>query len=171
MFSFLSSSDAYGITYVVLHVFKLIVLLLSGSGGNSNVGNENHMTPLHRVCMYSHDSRLLHLLHENGADINAVDAEGSTPLLALCDSTTHQLYDISNDILPAVHEHSSTSGFLKIKVDFLDYLLQIKDLDVSISTTEDLKVYPYIFLLISLFFCNIQNPDKCMVQSTSYLCQ
>ncbi|XP_025096996.1 uncharacterized protein LOC112565638 isoform X2 [Pomacea canaliculata] len=115
---------------VLEDLMDLIFLVLS-SGGNSNVGNENHMTPLHRVCMYSHDSRLLHLLHENGADINAVDAEGSTPLLALCDSTTHQLYDISNDILPAVHEHSSTSGFLKIKVDFLDYLLQIKDLDID----------------------------------------
>ena len=94
--------------------------------------DENRMTGLHHICMHSQDIRLLRLLCDNGADLNAEDSHGNTPLLSLCDMATARLYDSFEDLSPCSEDSASSFiGPSAVNAQFLDFLLQMKDVDVS----------------------------------------
>ena len=106
--------------------------IVSGNGGDPNMTDENRMTGLHHICMHSQDIRLLRLLCDNGADLNAEDSHGNTPLLSLCDMATARLYDSFEDLSPCSEDSASSFiGPSAVNAQFLDFLLQMKDVDVS----------------------------------------
>ncbi|KAK7494831.1 hypothetical protein BaRGS_00013958 [Batillaria attramentaria] len=116
---------------VLDNVLGLIFIVLS-NGGDPNMADEKRMTGLHNVCMHSQDVRLLQLLCENGADVNAVDVHGNTPLLALCDLPTAQQCDSFDDFSPTSDDSFSTaSAPVGVNLTFLKFLLRIKDVDVN----------------------------------------
>ena len=100
-----------------------------GNGGDSKVIDEFRMTPLHRTMVYSKDIKLTELLCENGADLNAVDIRGNSPLAAMCDAFPLGIQQfleerpLSDPYLECCH--------LRGKDDFLDYLLAQKDIKVG----------------------------------------
>lgn len=117
----------------ILHDILDLVFVVLNSGGDSNVVDENHMTPLHHVCTHSQDIRLLTMLCSHGADANAKDCHGNTPLLSLCDLATARLYDNAQDLSSLCSEESVLSLPVSgaINPQLLDYLLTIKHVDVN----------------------------------------
>ena len=114
-------------------------LLFLGHGGDCNIRDEHNMTLLHRVAILSTDDRVLHLLCESGADLNALDVRRNTPLMALCAGfpfgAQHFLED--RDIICSADEE--VEGGCNPQLDccnisgkehFLDYLLSLRDTQV-----------------------------------------
>ncbi|BFZ24902.1 hypothetical protein BsWGS_27941 [Bradybaena similaris] len=107
-------------------------------GGNVNILDESRSTVFHRVAKFSHDLSMLKLLYDNGACVSLVDAAGNTPMLALCHVASLQdsdSYDVSPDseseiLQRDLHEESRKTR-LKVKTDFLQYLLKIKDTNIN----------------------------------------
>ena len=58
--------------------------LLLGHGAKVNVRDVENKTPLHNTLLRSGDIRMVQVLTDNNADINAVDCYGNTPLMSLC---------------------------------------------------------------------------------------
>lgn len=58
--------------------------LVLGHGADLAVHDETHKTPLHNTLLLSRDTRLAEVLCDNGADVNAKDLLGNTPLMSLC---------------------------------------------------------------------------------------
>ncbi|XP_060076255.1 uncharacterized protein LOC132555891 [Ylistrum balloti] len=65
---------------VIEHVEDIMFVILT-HGGDANVADLSKLTPLHKTSIFSYDNRLLKLLVENGGNLNALDTEGSSPLL------------------------------------------------------------------------------------------
>ncbi|KAL8599016.1 hypothetical protein ACOMHN_006825 [Nucella lapillus] len=118
---------------ILENILDLIFIVLS-SGGDPNLADENRRSALHHVCMLSQDQRLLRLLCHNGADLNAQDCQGNTPLLALCDLALAGLYDSAED-LSSPGSQDSAGGLCvpaaSVNLQFLDFLIQIKDVDIN----------------------------------------
>ncbi|KAK7107611.1 uncharacterized protein [Littorina saxatilis] len=116
---------------ILENVLDLIFIVLT-NGGDPNIVDESRMTALHHVCMFSQDIRLLRLLCENGADLNAEDSHGNTPLLSLCDMATARMYDSFEDLSPCSEDSaSSLIGPSAVNLQFLDYLIRMKDVDIN----------------------------------------
>lgn len=111
-----------------------IFVLVAGNGGDPNVCDECKLTPLHKTAIYSHDARLLHVLCENGANINATDRKGNSPLLSMCDTSCTDMYEYFEDLSMCSDDTLEDScASLCVKQEFLTYLISLKDLDVSPS--------------------------------------
>ena len=103
-----------------------------GVGGDATIQDEKRQTPLHKLAISSYDVRLFKLLCENGACVNALDIRGNSPLLALCDLSTTEMYDYLEDLSPSSNDTlEDTSANLLVKREFLNYILLQKDLKVS----------------------------------------
>ncbi|CAG5123761.1 unnamed protein product [Candidula unifasciata] len=117
---------------------QALVFNIIRHGGNVNVLDESRSTVFHRVTKFSHDLSMLKLLYDNGASASLVDASGNTPLLALCNVASvldSDSYDASpnseSDILQKDLHEDSWKTRLKVKTDFLQYLLKIKDTNIN----------------------------------------
>ncbi len=86
------------------------------------------MTPLHRTVVYSNDCMFVELLCEGGANINAVDIRGNTPLAALCDAFPQGIQQFLDD-RPEADPYTDCCQTWD-KEPFLDYLLSLKDIKV-----------------------------------------
>lgn len=90
--------------------------------------------------MFSYDLALMEIIGSNGADLNMVDGIGNTPLLSLCDAAAFR-GDNSCNVSPASDSDVARKALfeedlkaqLRVKTDFLHYLLKRKDTDVSAS--------------------------------------
>jgi ankyrin repeat protein len=110
----------------------LFFFLFSGAGGDASIQDEGRKTPLHRLGVLSHDVRLFKLLCENGANINALDIRGNSPLLSLCDLSASEMYDYMEDLSPCSNDTlEDTSASLCVKRDFFNYLLKQKNIQVK----------------------------------------
>lgn len=133
---------------VLENILDLIFIVLS-NGGDPNVADEKRMTGLHKICMQSQDIRLLKLLCENGANINAVDVRSNTPLLSLCDLPTAQHYDSFDDFSPTSDDSLSNAGMpVNVNPVFLKYLLNIEDIHIN---------HQNIFGRTALFHCVLRG--------------
>ncbi|KAK3098584.1 hypothetical protein FSP39_020939, partial [Pinctada imbricata] len=116
---------------VIEHVEDLIFVILS-NGGDPNITDVNKMTPLHRTSLFSHDDRLLRLLCENGANVNATDRSGNSPIITLCDIMSTDIFDYLEDLSPRSDDTlEDTCATVCVKTEFLSYLLSQKDLLVN----------------------------------------
>ncbi|XP_076445223.1 uncharacterized protein LOC143283073 [Babylonia areolata] len=116
---------------ILENILDLIFIVLS-NGGDPNIVDENRMTALHHICMYSEDIRLVKLLCDNGADLNAEDSHGNTPLLAVCDMATARMYDSNEDLSPCSEDSaSSLCAPSSVSLHFLDFLILLKDVDIN----------------------------------------
>ena len=107
-------------------------LWITGNGGDPNIQDVNKLTPLHRTALVSHDDRLLRLLCENGANVNATDRGGNSPLITLCDILSTDIFDYLEDLSPRSDDTlEDTSATMCVKTEFLTYILSQKDLKVS----------------------------------------
>jgi ankyrin repeat protein len=92
------------------------------------------MTPLHRTATTSVDTHLFKLLCENGANINALDGRGNSPLLAMCDVLATEDYDFFEDWSTTSDDtYEDTNTTFSVQHDFLDYMLSLKTIQVSLS--------------------------------------
>eukprot|EP00118_Oscarella_pearsei_P007807 m.39151 g.39151 ORF g.39151 m.39151 type:complete len:465 (+) comp32678_c0_seq3:70-1464(+) len=84
---YISSSIIGQVAHVHVLLTDIIdlVLLVVESGAELNVRNELSMTPLHSAVLGSvQNSDLAETLCSLGADVNASDCQGNTPLMSLC---------------------------------------------------------------------------------------
>lgn len=118
---------------VIEHVEDLVFIIL-GIGGDATIQDEKRQTPLHKLAVSSYDIRLFKLLCENGACVNTLDVKGNSPLLALCDLSASEMYDYLEDLSPSSSDTlEDTSANLRVKKEFLNYILLQKDLQINIS--------------------------------------
>jgi len=69
---------------------------------------------------------------ENGANVNATDSQGNTPLTAMCDISASDMYDYLEDLSPSSDDTlEDTSASLCVKKTFLNFLLAQKDIQVN----------------------------------------
>ena len=103
----------------------------TGHGGDINIYDEMKMTPLHRTATSSIDTHLFKLLCDNGANINALDCRGNSPLLAMCDVAVTDDYDFFEDWSTTSDDtYEETSAGLCVQHQFLDYMLLQKNIQV-----------------------------------------
>ena len=103
----------------------------SGNGGDPNIVDENRMTLLHRIAMVSRDTRLVNLLSDFGANVNAVDNYGNTPLLSLCDVSVSDVYDFMEDLSPSSDDTlEDNRASLCVRGEMLSFLLSKRELEV-----------------------------------------
>ncbi|KAK0057841.1 hypothetical protein Bpfe_012797 [Biomphalaria pfeifferi] len=122
----------------VLDDLKELVFDILQHGGDANILDENRMTASHRLAMFSYDLALMEIIGSNGADLNMVDGIGNTPLLSLCDAAAFR-GDNSCNVSPASDSDVARKALfeedlkaqLRVKTDFLHYLLKRKDTDVN----------------------------------------
>lgn len=120
---------------VIEHVEDLVFIIL-GAGGDASIQDDERKTPLHRLGVLSLDVRLFKLLCENGANINAIDTRGNSPLLSLCDLSASEMYDYMEDLSPCSNETlEDTCANLCVKKDFFDFLLLQKDVRLNIQNS------------------------------------
>lgn len=92
------------------------------------------MTPLHRTATLSVDTHLFKVLCENGANINALDCRGNSPLLAMCDVLGTEDYDFFEDWSTTSDDtYEDTNTTFSVQHDFLDYMLSLKNIQVRLS--------------------------------------
>nr|XP_022289585.1 uncharacterized protein LOC111101404 [Crassostrea virginica]XP_022289586.1 uncharacterized protein LOC111101404 [Crassostrea virginica]XP_022290650.1 uncharacterized protein LOC111102275 [Crassostrea virginica]XP_022290652.1 uncharacterized protein LOC111102275 [Crassostrea virginica] len=121
---------------VTEHVEDLIFIIIS-HGGDINIYDEMKMTPLHRTATSSIDTHLFKLLCDNGANINALDCRGNSPLLAMCDVAVTDDYDFFEDWSTTSDDtYEETSAGLCVQHQFLDYMLLQKNIQVNISNNR-----------------------------------
>lgn len=102
-----------------------------GHGGDINICDEMKMTPLHRTATTSVDTHLFQLLCDNGANINAQDCRGNSPLLAMCDVAVTDDYDFFEDWSTTSDDtYEDTSATLCVQHPFMDYMLSQKNIQV-----------------------------------------
>lgn len=90
--------------------------------------DEARMTLLHRTAVYSSDLSMAQLLVESGADLNATDMRGNTPLGALCSAFPLGIQAFLED-RPTADPYLD-SCHLEGKEHFLHYFLSLKDMQV-----------------------------------------
>ena len=96
-------------------------------GGDVNVRGSSGATLLHRTVVGSTDERLLSLLCDSGADYNAVDRSGVTPLTAVCSQLGHGQW------LECDHSGCDHSERYRRHVH---YMLSLKDIKVGRLTCQ-----------------------------------
>ena len=94
--------------------------MFPGHGGDPNILDENRMTVLHRLLVYSGDIRMIQLICDNGADVNAIDLKGNTPISSLCEGHEDEVIDVC-----------CSSG---INMEYLEYMISLNDLQVLLGT-------------------------------------
>jgi ankyrin repeat protein len=70
-----------------------MVWMLLGQGAEVNIRDAENKTPLHNTLIRSADMRMAEVLCDNGANVNATDRCGNTPLMALCSPMPWRYYD------------------------------------------------------------------------------
>ena len=102
--------------------------------------DEFHMTPLHQTLVLSKDLRCAQILCESGADLNAKDFRGNTPLISLCDAFPWGIQKFLDDkpLADPYTDHQQQN-----KENFLFYVLSLPGVNVSQLFID---IRNYIFL-------------------------
>nr|XP_006813298.1 PREDICTED: uncharacterized protein LOC100377111 [Saccoglossus kowalevskii] len=100
-----------------------------GHGADPNVRDENNKTPLHDTLINCNDLSLAEVLSDNGADVNAKDCFGNTPLLSVCTSFPHGMNSIEN---PYQEVHS-----LESKDHAIPFLLSRPQIQINAQNKQD----------------------------------
>ena len=114
------------------------------------------MTPLHRTVVFSQDVRVAELLCQWGADLNAQDVFGNTPLASLCEAFplgVSRCFEDEDDFLETEWlQVLATRAFRQNGKDhFRTFLLDQKGIKV-----KNKYVYMY-FLFLKCFFAITTN--------------
>lgn len=129
------------------------VALFLKHGANIHQTTYRGQTALHLACMY-HRERTVRLLLEHGADANALDNFGSTPMSMM-----------NIEILPAVEvmaEHLAKlkSGRVPVRQENLALIKKhpnlynfYKDCRKKFKATRRVRLYFYLVLFLVLLFC------------------
>jgi ankyrin repeat protein len=139
--------DNYG--YTPLHVaavnnkVDIIALLLAAEGINIDIRNQQNMTPLHAAAEGG-SKQVIELLLNRGADVNAVDNSGQTPLHIVLIMNEHGLEEIvkllfargadinaQSDSGTPLHNAVGTG-----KVDIVSLFLNDKNINVNLRGNE-----------------------------------
>lgn len=98
-----------------------LVWMLLGHGAEVNVRDAENKTPLHNTLIRSADLRMAEILCDNGANVNAADRCGNTPLMAVCSPMPWRYYEEYGPVV---------SGYDVSKAVF--YLLRFDNVKVRI---------------------------------------
>lgn len=155
-----AKSDSFGSTplneAVFVEKYEIVKLLIEHGSDVNNHSDEDGSTPLHEACRNSEsDLRIVKFLMKNGADVNAPDFKGRTPLMneLTCDfldknilkfllkySDVNIIDEFGNNILFLVENRE----LLKI---VLEHIAKLRALDLPVSsevlkyTSRDHRTY------------------------------
>ena len=103
------------------------------NGASVRACNENGTTPLHRVAMYGKDPELVSLLIKHGADIEARDKGGYTPLLA-----ASELHGVLPEMIEKLLDHGANINACSYRSPF-DRVMFFADTNGSLEGSNALK--------------------------------
>ncbi|GAB1598107.1 uncharacterized protein LOC115214915, partial [Argonauta hians] len=144
--------------YEVKEICEQLVFTILATGGEPNIKDEDHQTPLHTLAIRGFDIEMAKLLYENEANINAIDQRHNSPLLCLldisiCESDYKQIDDLSPTSSDnTLEDNVSIEG---VKKDFFYFFLDQSDIDLDVQNHKGQT---------ALFHCVIRADIECCYQ-------
>lgn len=133
-----------------------LMFIILALGGNPNVCDEDHRTPLHNLAIRGFDTEMAKLLYENGGNLNALDDDRNTPLLCLsdisiCEMDSKRLEDLSPTSSDDTFEDNLTIEGMKN--EFFQFFIRQRDVDLNVRNREGQT---------ALFHCMLRgDPSSC----------
>jgi len=130
-----------------------VLQLLIDYGADVNLRDYRRSSPLHLACRFPNQPGIAHLLLQNGAEVDAVDMEGLTPLYTVIELRNHiPLFDDGYlALLSTLFEYgASVSKMFKLNANTLRNALQEGSTDHSLTLLRRKNPKATLFLWIFL---------------------
>ncbi|XP_036356448.1 uncharacterized protein LOC115214915 isoform X1 [Octopus sinensis] len=144
--------------YEVKEICEQLVFTILATGGEPNIKDEDHQTPLHTLAIRGFDIEMAKLLCENEGDINAIDQRHNSPLLCLLDiSISESDYKQINDLSPTSSDNTLEDNVAidGVKKDFFYFFINQCDIDLNVKNHKGQT---------ALFHCVIRADTECCHQ-------